>query len=138
MSYEAAPNSHHSVPVQLTRDSRLSFRARAIAIRLLSNAPGFRMTATDLARESPSEGRYAVLSAMKELRKFGYARVIRHQDERGRWNTITRVFHMPQPECNDCTSDTEVQSPNSGIPNPGEPASGNRIPKSSSNKKKIQ
>ena len=138
MSYEAEPPSHLSVSIQLVRDKRLSYRARAIASRLLSNAPGFRMTAVDLARESPAEGRYAVLSAMKELRKFGYAKVIRRQDERGRWHTVTKVYGVPQPECNDCTSDAEVQSPNSGAPNLGEPASGNRAPKSSSNKKKFQ
>ncbi len=137
MSYEAAPCSHHSVPIQLTRDRRLSFRARGIAIRLLSNAPGFRMTATDLARESPNEGRRAVLTAMKELRALGYAQVVRSQGERGRWHTVTRIFGIPQPECADCTSVTEVRSPNSGQPNPREPASGKRTPKSSSTKKKF-
>lgn len=138
MSYEAAPCTHHSVPIQLTRDKRLSFRARGIAIRLLSNAPGFRMTATDLARESPNEGRRAVLAAMKELRALGYAQVIRSQDGRGRWHTVTRIFGAPQPECAESTPATEVRLPNSGEPNPGKPASGKRIPKSSSTKKKYQ
>ena len=138
MSYEAAPCSHHSVPIQLTRDKRLSFRARGMAVRLLSNAPGFRMTATDLARESPHEGRHAVLAAMKELRALGYAQVTRSQDARGRWHTVTRIFETPQPGCSNRIPATEVRLPNSGGPNPGEPASRNRIPKSSSTKKNYQ
>jgi len=138
MSYEAAPSSHHAVPIQLTRDRRLSFRARAIAIRLLSNAPGFRMTAADLARESPNEGRRAILTAMKELRAFGYSQVIRRQDERGRWHTVTRIFGTPQPECANRTPAAEVRSPNSGEPNPRQPAFGDRPSKSSSTNKKYQ
>jgi len=138
MSYEAAPSSHHAVPIQLTRDRRLSFRARAIAIRLLSNAPGFRMTAADLARESPNEGRRAILTAMKELRALGYSQVLRRQDERGRWHTVTRIFGTPQPECAESTPAAEVRSPNSGEPNPGGPAFGERPPKSSSTNKKYQ
>ncbi|GAB1393640.1 hypothetical protein MASR1M60_18040 [Rhodocyclaceae bacterium] len=44
------------------RDQRLSYRARGVLVRLLSNADGFRMTAIDLAGESP-EGRHSILSA---------------------------------------------------------------------------
>lgn len=138
MTIETGPRRypHESIPVPLIRDKRLSFRARGIAIRLLSNAPGFRMTAVDLARETPGEGRFAVLTAMKELRRYGYARVIRTQDERGRWSTITRISGWPEPECNDCTSAAEVQSPNVGVPNSGEPTFGGCTPKSSSSTKK--
>ena len=39
------------------RDRRLSYRARGVLARLLSNAEGFSMTALDLADESPAEGR---------------------------------------------------------------------------------
>lgn len=138
MTIETAPRryAHESIPVPLLRDKRLSFRARGIASRLLSNTPGFRMTAEDLARESPAEGRFAVLTAMKELRKYGYAKVIRTQDERGRWSTVTRISGWPEPECNDCTSDTEVQLPNVGVPNSGEPTFGDCTPKSSSSTNK--
>lgn len=140
MNYEVAVSTHYSVPVKLARDTRLSFRARGIAMRLLSNAPGFRMSATDLARESPQEGRYAVLSAMRELRELGYAKLERTQDGRGRWRSITRIFGSPQPKCSDCTPVTEVQSPDSGGPGlggrtPGGPGSGDCTSKSSSSKK---
>ena len=140
MNYEVAVSTHYSVPVKLARDSRLSFRARGIAMRLLSNAPGFRMSATDLARESPQEGRYAVLSAMRELRELGYAKLERTQDRRGRWRSVTKIFGTPQPKCSDCTPVTEVQSPNSGGPGlggrtPGGPGSGDCTPNSSSSKK---
>lgn len=140
MNYEVSSSTHYSVPVKLARDGRLSFRARGIAMRLLSNAPGFRMSATDLARESPQEGRYAVLSAMRELRELGYAKLERTQDARGRWRSITRIFGEPQPKYSDCTPVAEVQSPNSGGPGFGErasggPGSGYCTSKSSSSKK---
>lgn len=143
MNYEVAVSTHYSVPVKLARDSRLSFRARGIAMRLLSNAPGFRMSATDLARESPQEGRYAVLSAMRELRELGYAKLERTQDRRGRWRSVTWIFGTPQPKCSDCTPVTEVQSPNSGPPGlggrtPGGPGSGDCTPKSSGSKKSLK
>lgn len=140
MNYEVAACSHHSVPTKLSRDKRLSFRARGIAIRLLSNAPGYRMSAIDLARESATEGRFAILTAMRELRALGYAHVIKHQDARGRWSTVTRIYGEPRPGADDRTSVPEVQQPNSGRPasggpRSGRPRSGNRTATSSSSKK---
>src|SRR5690606_17965191 len=110
----------------LVVDARLSYRARAIATRLLANVDGYAMSAIDLARESPTEGRHAVLSALRELRGVGYVQVERKQNERGHWSTVTTIYDQPRPESNEWTSDTEVRSPDSGSPESGEPASGNR------------
>lgn len=97
---------------EVARDSRLSYRARGILVRLLSNEDGFRMTADDLAREG-KEGRVSVLTALRELRGAGYMRVVRSQDERGRWMTATYIYDTPQP--------TGVRKPDSGFPDAGSP-----------------
>jgi hypothetical protein len=100
---------------ETVRDVRLSYRARGILIRLLSNADGFRMTAEDLARQG-KEGRGAVLTALRELRKTGYMRTIKTQDKRGKWTTATYVYDTPQS--------TEVGKPDAGKPHSGPPDAG--------------
>lgn len=108
------------------RDSRLSFRARGVLARLLSNADGFRMTAVELAGESPQEGRQAVLTALRELREAGYIVQRRLQGERGQWRTETYVYDTPQESTAtevrlpDLGS-TEVRSPDVGVPDVGSP-----------------
>lgn len=84
------------IPNGVLRNVALSYRARGILGRLLSNAPGFSMTAADLANESSGEGRDAVLNALKELREHGYLVTTRHQNEQGRWATLQEVFDSPQ------------------------------------------
>lgn len=135
MTIEVGPRryAHESIPVPMLRDERISYRARGIASRLLTNAPGFRMSAIDLARQSPNEGRTAVLTAMKELRKFGYAKVFRIQDEKGHWRTVTRVSGWPEYE-----PEPKSGKPTSVEPKSREPASRDRTPKSSSTKKSFQ
>lgn len=78
----------------VTRDPRLSYRARGILIRLLGNVDGFSMDSEDLASEA-LEGRTAVQTALRELRKFGYLVTKKRQDERGRWITETIVSDLP-------------------------------------------
>lgn len=76
------------------RDARLSFRARGVLIRLLSNADGYSMTAEDLAAEG-KEGRDAIRKALKELRAAGYIVVDKRQNKLGQWSTQTLVFDTP-------------------------------------------
>ena len=80
---------------RVVRDRRLSYRARGILARLLSNEDGFSMTAADLARDG-LEGRGSILTALKELRTLGYVVTHRRQDERGRWSTESIVYDSPQ------------------------------------------
>ncbi len=108
---------HHYTQIrnEVARDDRLSYRARGVLLRLLSNADGFQMTAADLAREG-REGRGAILTALRELREAGYIRTTKKQDEHGRWSTQTFVYDIPQS--------TGVQKPDSGFPDVGSPDAG--------------
>ncbi len=94
------------------RDKRLSYRARGVLVRLLSNADGYKMTSVDLAGGG-KEGRGAVLTALRELRRAGYLRVIRDRDRGGRWRTETYVFDVPQQD------HTGVQKSDFGFPDSG-------------------
>lgn len=102
-------STHDQMPRAALRDERLSFRARGILARLLTNADGFTMTAADLARGG-KEGREAILTALKELREAGYLRTERRQTPDGRWTTSTTVFET-----------AEVGYPDFGFPNAGSP-----------------
>jgi len=89
------PQKFDVLDQQVIRDSRLSYRARGVLARLLSNEDGFSMDAKDLAREG-KEGRKSILSALKELRAIGYVVTNRLQDKKGQWKTETIVFDTPQ------------------------------------------
>lgn len=93
----------------------MSYRAKGVLLRLLSNEDGFRMTALDLANAG-LEGREAILTALRELRVCGYVVVRRIQSDGGRWRTETYVYDTPQP--------TEVGFPDSGSPDSGSPDAG--------------
>ncbi|WP_137189085.1 hypothetical protein [Stenotrophomonas rhizophila] len=125
------------VPSHLIRDKRLSILARGVAIRLLTNVDGYRMTADDLAADSPSEGRHRILGALKELRQVGYLVQEKKQDGRGRWSTTTTIYDSPhvsesmppaapsfpptnQPEYENRTPVTEGRSPEAGQPTSGD------------------
>lgn len=96
MNIVRAPNrtQFEKLSTVLLRDRRLSFRARGIACRLLSNVDGYRMTSDDLAKESP-EGRHAVLSALRELETFGYLVRERRRVTGGRCITVTTFYEEP-------------------------------------------
>lgn len=59
------------MPQATVRDSRLSYRARGVLARLLSNADGYKMPSSQLAKEG-GEGRDAIRKSLNELEKFGY------------------------------------------------------------------
>ena len=85
------------------RDKSLSYRARGVLMRLLSNADGYSMTAIDLARDG-KEGRDAILAALKELREKDYLLTRRFQNEQGKWLTENTIFDRPQPSPENPTS----------------------------------
>ncbi len=104
------------IPVALLRDARLSYRARGIATRLLSNVDGYRMTVQDLANEG-IEGREAIRSALKELENIGYLRRFRRQNSRGQWITETIIRDT-------CPTDGSADSTEDGFPGAGYPSAG--------------
>lgn len=105
--------SFEIVPHARLRDCRLSFRARGLLERLLSNTDGFSMTAHDLARESPNEGRYVILKALRELREARYLITITERGAGGRFYKTNTIYDVPQPSGGEADA-TEVQSPNFG------------------------
>ncbi|RPE82063.1 hypothetical protein [Vulcaniibacterium tengchongense] len=117
------------LPHTLLMDDQVSFRARGIAVRLLANMDGYRMSSADLAKQSPNEGRHVILKALRELRDRGYVVWERRQVERGRWTTIVTISDTPTPPHTgvqplNSGGRSGLQSTNSGEPSSGQPASG--------------
>jgi hypothetical protein len=79
------------------------------------------MTSADIAAAG-TEGREAILTALRELRAVGYIVVKKRRDERGRWLTETFVYDDPQPQ--NQNSDSEVGFPDAGKTEVGFPDSG--------------
>ena len=112
--YVRAPGQDYVVviPRNTARDSRLSYRARGVLQRLLTNTEGFAMTAEDLAREG-KEGRDAIRKALSELRDARY--IIRKAltNATGRFvGSEAWVFNTPQAD----TPDRTPEKPLSGLP----------------------
>ena len=77
------------------RDKNLSFRARGVLLRLLSNVNGYSMSSKDLVSEGV-EGRDAIRSAIAELKTAGYIVSEKSQNAKGRWETKNIIFDTPQ------------------------------------------
>ncbi|MGX4710475.1 replication protein [Rhodococcus ruber] len=108
------PTSNYTVVRNETIGNKdLSFRARAVLIWLLSKPADWRIRSDAIAAESPTEGRDAIRSAMRELAARGHLVTERRQNEHGQWITVQTVYEVPvRPE------------PGPGNPNPGEPDTG--------------
>lgn len=65
-------------------DPRLSLKAKGLLCYLLSKPPDWRPQIQDICNHC-SDGEAAVRSALKELAKFGYAKLLRQQGDAGRW-----------------------------------------------------
>jgi hypothetical protein len=88
------------------RDGRLSFRATGVLVHVVSLPDGARINATVLAASRDGEGRDAVRAALRELEHAGYLRREQHQDNVGRWRTLTVVSDTPF-----ATPETDFQAP---------------------------
>jgi hypothetical protein len=84
-------------------DERLSYKARGLLAYLLSRPPGWTTSADRLAKDSPKEGRDAVLSGLKELEVIGYLHRETKSGGRGKWTHNQTVLDVPVPP-----SDQEV------------------------------
>lgn len=88
MSVRRAASAGDKVAVLLRaalQDERLSFRARGVLASVLSRPMDWQTSAARLARQTPTEGRDALKTALQELETCGYLRRIRWQNELGRW-----------------------------------------------------
>lgn len=93
---------------EVLRDSRLSFRARGILASILSRPDNWRSTAESLAKES-TEGRSAILTALKELETYGYLERKKYQDEFGRWVTESLIYDQPKFDFPTSVNPTSVE-----------------------------
>lgn len=76
-------------------DDRLSFRARGVLMWLLSKPADWRTRSEAIADQSPTEGRDAIRTAMRELETLGYLVRVKAQDGRGRWSTLQTIYEEP-------------------------------------------
>ena len=128
MSIIRSPRAESNFSVisnSVIRDTRLSYRARGVLLEILSRPDNWRVSADSLAR-SGSEGRHAVLTALKELREVGYMRTERLRKDNGQFETVSIVYDTPHYES------TGVQKPDSGYPK-----SENRTPLEELSKKNL-
>lgn len=113
------------VDCALARDPRLSFRARGVALHILSCPPGSRVASADLARGCPGgEGRDAVRRALRELEIAGYlvCRVVRHRS--GQLETRRTLHDQPQPATDFQAPAPKPEKPAPARPAPAHPATG--------------
>lgn len=115
------------------QDERLSFRARGLLASVCSRPPDWHTSAVRLARQSPTEGRDAIKSALIELETAGYLQRTRFQNARGQWewdwhisDDPTRFTPKPaveplvKPQVTDIPAgQTDDGSPVDGSPEPG-------------------
>lgn len=110
-------------------DDRLSFRARGLLVWLLGRPPGWAFNAERIARCSPTEGREAVLTALRELDTYGYVRRTRLRLAGGHLRTVTEVAELPE-----LMPSPETAQPTPVEPAPAQPAPAEPTPKSGQTK----
>ena len=116
-----APSTDVTLPIVTMQDSRLSFRARGVLAFLLTFENGTLISTADLPMHG-TEGRDAIRSSLRELRKYGYLSQERYSytDVLGRllWGTDTVVsdtgFPGPENPFPEILEVVDVQKPVSG------------------------
>lgn len=76
----------------IIRDTRLSWKALGLLVRLLSLPPNFKLRLVSLSRERPS-GRDATRSGLKELEQCGYLTIVREREASGKFTTTTWIVN---------------------------------------------
>jgi hypothetical protein len=80
---------------EIIHDQRITFKATAVLIFVLSKPDNWRTSTKHLATVK-KEGIDAIRTAMTELESAGYIKRRRYQDEGGKWQYDTLVFDTPQ------------------------------------------
>lgn len=98
-----------TLPNELIRDSRLSWKALGILVFVLSLPDNFRLRLSHLAKQKAS-GRDATRTGIKELQDTGYVRIQRERGERGKFSHTTwLVTDQPTyPDTNSPRSDYPI------------------------------
>lgn len=113
-------DNYVKVPNDAARDKRLSFKATGLLTYLLSLPEDWQINSEHLA-DQKTDGRAAILSAFKELRECGYAKLEPIKGENGLMEG--KAWHIfAEPECHEtreaenrnigkpaCTKEREVQ-----------------------------
>lgn len=77
-------------------DKRLSWKSKGLHLYLLSRPESWEVRFTDLLRRS-TDGHSSLMSSVKELVKYGYLKVTRVREEKGKFiGSIWEVFEEPQ------------------------------------------
>jgi hypothetical protein len=96
----------------IIRDTRLSWKALGLLVRLLSLPPNFKLRLVSLSRERPS-GRDATRSGLKELEQSGYLTIVREREASGKFTTTTWII-QDKPENNPGSENPNVVKPTAG------------------------
>lgn len=99
------------------QDSRLSYRARGILLACMSRPVDWSTNAEALAHEA-KEGEHAVLTALRELARFGYLHRERVRLPNGRITTTWSLTDLPNKRI------PEPRFPRGGFPRGGSPRGG--------------
>ncbi|MER6548201.1 hypothetical protein [Streptomyces sp. NPDC001250] len=83
------------LPTATLEDSRLSFRARGVLAFLISKPDAWRVRAESIA-SAGKEGKEAIKTALRELKDFGYYRVVTERLADGTLSRITEVYDTAQ------------------------------------------
>lgn len=134
MSVRRAASAGDKVAVLLRtalQDSRLSFRARGVLASVLSRPLDWQTSASGLARQSPTEGRDAMKTALIELETCGYLRRRKWQDKTtGQWVWHWDISDDPdsipadEPQAKPQVTDIPAGQPIGGSPDYGSPEVG--------------
>lgn len=107
-------------------DPRISFRAKGVLAYLLSKPASWKLHYQHLMTVGP-EGKDAVLSALAELKQYGYLIYDRQQNERHQWTTSVRVVEEPEEPATGSKrgrkSAFSLVVPTPGLPEVGKPGS---------------
>jgi hypothetical protein len=112
-----------AVPNILVNDNSLSFKAKGIAVYILSKPDTWRIDAASLARIAGPDGRAAILAGLAELEASGYLVRRRHQGPDGKWSSSSTLYESPEDAADD--SEPKCGFPTSVFPTSGYPTSDN-------------
>ncbi len=90
------PNGFVMMSNAVLNDNRLSLKAKGLLCYLLAKPPDWRPMIADICAHC-CDGEESVRTALKQLAKHGYAKLVRDQSERGRWDGSQWVIFESPP-----------------------------------------